>query len=179
MAGSTIKVGVFGANSPDASVPSNMQGKNIWYSDKFKFFVITDENNENVGEFAFDAFKEFVELDVILFATPGTQNHMQRLLREWEAEQAMKDPFGSFDALNELAQTDSSYHPLDADPQPARRGSHRGDDDVLGDAAASKQKDPTRHLPVFMVLTLVFTIIICVAINFGQPIIQAVAPLLS
>lgn len=178
MAGSTIKVGVFGANSPDADCPANMEGKNIWYSDKFRFFVITDHNNVNVGEFAFDAFKEFIDLDVILFATPGTQNHMQRLLREWEAEQAMKDPFGSFDALNDLAQSDSSFQNIPDEPQPVRRGSSNRED-ILGEEAASKQKDPTRHLPVFMVLTLVFTLIICIAINFGQPIIQAVAPLLS
>lgn len=181
MAGNTIKVGVFGANSPEANVPENMKGKRIWYSEKYNFFIITDENNENVGEFAFDAFKEFVNLDVILFTTPGTQNHMLRLVREWEAKQAAQDPFGNFDALNELAQNDSSLPQYAAsDPQPARRKAKpRNDDDALGDAAASLQKDPTRHLPVFMVLTLVFTIIICIAINFGQPIIRAVAPLLS
>lgn len=179
----TTKVGVFGARTPEAHVPSNMEGKTIWYSSKYKFFMITDENNQSAGEFDFKKYKEFVDIDVILFTTPGTEHHMARLLREWEAEQAMNDPFASFDALDELAQTDSSYQDFPQEQVPVRRSSRTqsvmDDEDILGDAAASKQKDPTRHIPVYMALTLIFTIIIIVAINFGQPIIQAVAPLLS
>lgn len=192
----TIRVGVFGSSDPNA-IPDGWGGRTIWYSTKHKFFIITDENNVNCGEFKFDRYKVFAERDYILFSTPGTQAHMERLLREWEAEQAMSDPFNSFEALDNLAKTDSSYVNQTYNPhapvamaaeedvpaqQPFRRSQRTqgvSNSDLLGENAAALQKDPTRHLPVFMVLTLVFTIIICIAINFGQPIIKAIAPLLS
>lgn len=76
---------------------------------------------------------------------------------------------------------DPAYNELPADQVPSRRRSNRQDDHKrnLTDAKAISHKDPTRHLGVFMALTLVFAIIAVVVINFGEPIIQAVAPLLS
>lgn len=180
----TIKVGTFGPNSPDVEVPNGMQGKTIWYSTKYKFFVVTDHNNAHFAEFTFDKYKEFVDADVIIFNT-GIESHMARLMREWEAEQTASDPFAAFDALNNPIEPepsyDNEYQGYEQETPQMRRGSSRRDDNPanLGDDAASKQKDPTRHIGVFMALTLIFSIIIVIVINFGKPIIQAVAPLLS
>lgn len=73
--------------------------------------------------------------------------------------------------------------PYAAAPQgtQGRRRSNRQDDHMrnLTDAKAIAHKDPTRHLALFMGLTLTFTIIAVIVINFGEPIVQTVAPLLS
>lgn len=71
--------------------------------------------------------------------------------------------------------------PYEPQQKTSRRRSNRRDDNPrnLKDDDAKAQKDPTRHMGLFMALTFIFAIIIVIVINFGQPIIQAVAPLLS
>lgn len=164
----TIKVGVFGASSPEAKVPSNMEGMTIYYSKKYRFFMITDVNGNTIGDFDFNKFDELNQIDVILYTTEGTKNHMMGLLREWKAQHAPVEEFAEEDFVEEETSVRHS-----------RRSHAKSDEELLGSDAASLQKDPTRHLGVFMTLMFIFTIILIIAINFGKPIIQAVAPLLS
>lgn len=184
----SIKVGIFAPTRPDAVVPSKVAGHTIYYSPKFNFFACTDADGNTSGEFGAEQFQRFTDAGVISFTTPGMEHHINELL----FGKTEQEPVSPASAKMQQPHTQDPYS--DQQPSPsynmydkpqseeetaAVRRINRATQEALGDNAAQYQKDPTRHIPVFMALTLIFAIIICVVLNFGQPIISAIAPLLS
>lgn len=190
----SIIVGTFGANTPNANVPEAFIGNKIWYSPTKEFFLITDENNKPRNRsFDMKRFRGFVDSDVVIFTSSSVEAYMIQLLEQWEESNLtpdFADPFAT-DGYNQVEHSNSRSHraPQSYDAEytdheqssDQRRRSNRQDDHPNNwtENKAITQKDPTKYLGVFMALSLIFAIIIVIVILFGEPIVQAVAPLLS
>lgn len=190
----SIIVGTFGANTPEAKVPESFIGNKIWYSPTKEFFLITDENNKSRNRsFDMKRFRRFVDSGVVIFTSSSVEAYMMQLLEQWEESNLTPDFADPF-ATDGYDQVDHSDYRNNRAPQPydagytdheqssdQRRRSNRQDDHPNNwtENKAITQKDPTKYLGVFMALSLIFAIIAVIVILFGEPIVQAVAPLLS
>ena len=205
----TIKVGTFGDYQNNGrEVPKSMVGKIIWYSPSRDLFVITDIDNNGKSQFGFEKFKQFVDTGVIVYTNQGIQNYMEKTLKE-KTEQAESNDVngdGFFDGYDtghgsdydnfqipddyygggDLAYDDGYNEDFsDYDPgyqEPVRRGNRRDAsiaNDGGADVNAPKVKDPTRHIAGFFITTLILAIIAFILLNFAQPIIELISPLLS
>ena len=89
---------------------------------------------------------------------------------------------GSLAYDNDYEEDFSDYDPDYQAAPPVRRGNRR-DASIAADGGAEvnapKVKDPTRHIAGFFITTLVLAIIAFILLNFAQPIIELVSPLLS
>ena len=71
-----IKVGVFSDHCTMGDVPQAMRGKQIWYSPKLREYWILDDNHKYINKFYAAKFKQFVDIDAIVFTSDGVRNDM-------------------------------------------------------------------------------------------------------
>lgn len=201
----SIKVGVFGDN-PDAKapVPKPMLNKQIWYSNVHKQFMIVDESHKPMKAFGFEQYKKFVDACVIVYTNDSIHAYMNEVLRQWlEANDARDSEIlddgndyseyaGDYDD-GDLAYDDDQSYNDDYDDQynngvtndvTQQAFYNRRDASLAMDGGsdlneALKVKDPTRHLGAFFSTTMLIALAIVIVLNFGKPILDSIAPLLS
>lgn len=202
MANDSIKVGTFGSTDGSANVPSTMVGKQIWYSQTHKYFVILNESNKVIANFGYDRYAKFVEAGVILYTNDGIKSFMDNVLNNWR----MSTPQSNDDEYVDNGYRGEGYAYADVDDQSYddqqdnyyddspqyddyqqndyQRYTNRRDGSLATDGGAdlreaAKTKDPTKHIPLFFGVTLIIALAVAFILNFGQPILNAVAPLIS
>lgn len=204
----SLMIGSFGSyRAGGREVPADMVGKKIWYSASHDLFAITDEDGHNISSFGFEKFKEFMDAEVIVYTNSGVESHVKKLLKEKSSPQMGADINGDgyFDGYDmgydadianfkapddyyenqQPADFSSGYNDVYNDVQDYRKSpaAYRRDASVAleggADSSAKKTKDPTRHTVGFFITTLILAIVVFILLNFAQPIIEAVAPLLS
>ena len=71
-----ILVGVFSDRCTTGPVPPKMQGKKIWYSPRIQEFWITDDDRHFINKFYAAKFKQFVDMEAIVFTSDSVRNEM-------------------------------------------------------------------------------------------------------
>lgn len=186
----SIKVGSFKLQCNDGSyVPQRFQNASIWYSDKLGYFLVADSDNKpmrisDTGKpvrFDMEQFSKFVDIGAINFAGNGIENHMMMLLDEWEHDNDSADDGEDASAYDDSTADDGYYDEPDNDY----------DYYDSNDAPVSSQfqnaeninrinvKDPTKHTVLFFVITLLISLIIAFALNFGDQVIAIISSLLT
>lgn len=76
MAQQGIKVGVFSDHCDEGPVPSNLVGKQIWYSYERREYWIIDDNRQFVNKFYAAKFAQFVKINAIIFTSDTIRSEM-------------------------------------------------------------------------------------------------------
>lgn len=203
-----IQIGVFDSSISENNVPDQYIGKQIWYSTEQKFFLLVDNDRNIIKKFDLDDFEEFYNKNVIVYTSQGVKTLMEKELLNWHRQQetqqadmfADADPFASGDPFADpyggnmqdtgMMQYDA-YQPHSNGvgeyeyntSQVGRRVGNRRDALNTGVNAleddGKKVKDPSKHLFAFCVVTFIMAVVAFVVLNFAEPIITAIAPLLS
>lgn len=71
-----VKIGVFSDKTTDGPTPPALRGKQIWYSPKLQEYWILDDNRNYINKFYAKKFKQFIDIDAIVFVSPSIKNDM-------------------------------------------------------------------------------------------------------
>lgn len=170
--GTTVRVGSFADKVNEKGqhiVPQSLVGNKVWYSSKYGYFRITDENNETVGQFDLKQFEKYYKAQVITYASSGVKAHMEHLLQQ---QNELKDLFSPIDSFE--------------DEEPKETSDFVEEEQSLFELSEEQQtenelkaiKDPTIHCAAFFITTIIISIVAFIVIRFGRQIIEAVSGLL-
>lgn len=121
-----IKVGVFSDHCDEGPVPTNLIGKQIWYSYERREYWIIDDDHKFINKFYAVKFAQFVKINAIIFASDTVRSEMiNEANRVLAGGAATTTSTGSPPVVPQAPQMQSSVPPMSAPvpramPQPTQ-----------------------------------------------------------